>query len=254
MFSLSARFSESSFFAHVAVKERGIEFANSAQAIYDEWQSHPEDGVPLLRWVQGCILVAYYNQSSRSAWDSMPLIEACAELARKLGLDRVSSDLDPSQTLDSQDWIAKEEQRRAWWSIWELDAFNSVVSRRPLMINLSHSHTSLPVSDEVWYTGVPVASARFHADPLLCWKSLRDTPDKDERAWFLISNYIMVQTYALGFQTTTNDADIDKMETVIACFALLYEERFPIPVGHLVSRHTDCTRRNWVVFTYLMIY
>ncbi|CZR65129.1 uncharacterized protein PAC_15029 [Phialocephala subalpina] len=256
MMALSARFSTMSYFDGISLKERGSPFSRKAQMIYQETIQGFEPHVPTLKWLQGCILLAFYNQSCGPAvgCDLMPA--TCTRLAYSLGLHRIDEDscerkMHPK--FSSEGWISKEEQRRAWWSVWELDAFDSISSRRPFSIDKHRMSVFLPVSDEVWFSGTPTDSAILNTDILQCWKSLRDSDNRDERAWFLISNFITVQTLELCQQRHVPAKNITDVETVVSCFALLFHEKFGRSANQLVFDEQNYGKSNWLILTRLMI-
>jgi hypothetical protein len=146
-----------------------------------------------------------------------------------------------------------EEQRRAWWSVWELDAFDSIASRRPFSIDKHRMHVFLPVSDEAWFSGKQIESAILSPDILQCWKALKDSPNRDERAWFLISNFITVQALELCQQLHISKKTISDIETVVSCFSLLFHEKFRASNDQLIFGEANYGKSNWLVLTRLMV-
>jgi hypothetical protein len=57
-----------------------------------------------------------------------------------------------------EEWVQREELRRAWWLVWELDAFGSTISNRAYAINYKIMLVLLPVSDKSCFEESPVAS------------------------------------------------------------------------------------------------
>ncbi|KIM93634.1 hypothetical protein OIDMADRAFT_137263 [Oidiodendron maius Zn] len=251
MLALSARFSSSSYFGGMNPKERGSQFARQAQAIYHKMI---QDSIPhstSLVWLQGHILLAYYNQACRPALGCDLMVATCIRFAYDLGLHRI--DEDEPDSVDSEQWVRKEGQRRAWWCIWELDAFDSISSRRPFTINWNRVFVFLPVSDEAWFSNTPVRSAMLSSDLLQCWKALRDSPNQDERAWFLISNFILAQALELCQQRHVSLKSINDIETVVSCFSLLFHEKFRCGVKNPLLDDNTCSKSNWSTLTRLMV-
>ncbi|KPM34784.1 hypothetical protein AK830_g11791 [Neonectria ditissima] len=224
MMALSARFSTLSSFDGAGLKERGVPFSRKGRMIYQEMIRGSEPHGPSLKWLQGCILLAYCNQSCQAYTGCDLMAAICTRLAYSLGLHKVDDDPNPSPS--REEWICKEEQRRAWWSAWELDAFHSITSRRPFSIDKYRMCVHLPILDEAWFSGTLVESVNLNTDILQCWKSLRDSENQDERAWFLISNFITVQALELCQQRHVPIKDITQVETVVSCFSLLLHERY----------------------------
>ena len=258
MMALSARFSSMSFFDGTDIKDRCATFAYEAQLLFHETVVQPRLQPPSLVWLQGCVLLGYYIQSCRPVWGSELVITTCTRLAYSLKLHRVddeeSNTRDEATLSTSTDtFIAKEEKRRAWWSVWELDAFDSIVNRHPHTIDNSQVYVNLPISDQAWFQGTQAASNRLEPSISLCWKSLEDSPNKDERAWFLISNYILAQALALCQQRKSVESDIDDVETAAACFSNLFHATFRSSSSRLTFQQPDYAKSNWSVLTRLMV-
>jgi hypothetical protein len=73
---------------------------------------------------------------------------------------------DPSY---SDAWIRKEELRRLWWSILELETFVATLSRQPYLIERGEIKVFLPVSDKQWFSGDPIRSSPLHHEPGNVW-------------------------------------------------------------------------------------
>jgi hypothetical protein len=256
MMALSARFSTHVYFDGINLKERGSFFSRKAQMIYQETVQGFEPHVPTLKWLQGCILLAFYNQACRPAVGCDLMSATCTRFAYSLGLHRIDDNCcerDRFSRISGKEWIVKEEQRRAWWSVWELDAFDSISSRRPFSIDKHRMSVFLPVSDEAWFSGKPADSAILNTDILQCWKSLRDSKNRDARAWFLISNFIAVQALELSQQRHVTSKIITDVETVVSCFSLLFDEQFDGGANQLVFDEQNYGKSNWLILTRLMI-
>ncbi|KAH7018792.1 hypothetical protein EDB80DRAFT_869483 [Ilyonectria destructans] len=232
MMALSARYHPSPYYGDAPSKHRGVRFAERAQAIYDERSNANRQELKSLRWLQGCILLSFYNQACKPKGAATPK---------------------SSIVCDMQQWIRQEERRRAWWSIWELDCFNAVTYRCPPRIDRKNMHVFLPVSDTAWFNGSPMGSSLFSADVMLTWKCLRDSPNRDEYAWFLIGNYILIMAHELGQQRTSSCESIDILEMVLSSFALLFHEVFSDSTGRLAFSESTYARNNWLIFTRLSI-
>lgn len=167
MMSLSARFSTLPYFDGIPLKERGSTFSRKAQMIYQETVQGFEPHEPTLKWLQGCILLSYYNQSCRPAVGCDLMSATCTRLAYSLGLHKI--DEEPcdrriySKALNEA-WVSREERRRAWWSVWELDSYDSISSRLPFSIDTHRMSVFLPVSDEAWFSGIPTDSGLLITD------------------------------------------------------------------------------------------
>lgn len=207
--------------------------------------------------------MAYYNQACHPEWGLDGMVENCVRYALTLQLSAVDKDPIEISPLDSgipcidsaeDAWISQEERRRAWWSVWELDAFSAVSFRKPFLIDASQSCVRLPVSDEAWFPGKPVDSPIFNADLILCWKCLRDSPNQDPRAWFLISNFVMVQIHELGQKPKVMRRQLEDRESVLACFSVLFHDVFEQELQDLPLEEERYPRSNWLILSQLMIH
>lgn len=197
------------------------------------------------------VLLTYYNQSCRSTKGCDLMVTTCVRVAYDLGLHKL--DENEPDLENPEYWASKEEQRRAWWCVWELDTFDSISSRRPFTINWNRVSVCLPVSDEAWFAKMPIKSAMLSSDILHCWKALKDSPNQDERAWFLISNYILAQALELCQQRYVSSKSINDIETVVSCFSLLFHEKFRKTVNNLIFDDNTYGKSTWTILTQLMV-
>jgi hypothetical protein len=88
-------------------------------------------------------------------------------------LDLADINADKTQDLMLEEWVEKEEMRRAWWLVWELDAFGSTALNRPYTINWRRMAVTLPASDKAWSTEAPQPSVKLNTCPGQSWRSLQ---------------------------------------------------------------------------------
>jgi len=255
MFALAARFSTSKYFQDIDLKERGNIFAIKSQVVFREARLRAGSQYASLKWLQGCILLAYYHQACRPPWqEDFPLV-ACIRLAHRLELhsiDEMVPDLSDNTTVS--EWMSKEEKRRAWWVVWELDAFDAVMKHHPFLLDRNRMHVRLPVSDEDWFAGTPKASEAIIGDVSQCWRSLRDTPNKDPKAWFYISNYFLAQALELCQRRKVAHKSVRDLENAIICFSHLVHERFRVAPSAFPSDEDKIIYDNWLTMARLMLY
>lgn len=111
-----------------------------------------EDTEPPLGLLQALIL-ATYSQSIRGirarAWRSLGL---CVRIAHELGLHQIDEqrlkDGKDQEIVTQEQWMQDEEKRRAFWAIWEMDAFAAITRGLPPTFCLSTISTQLPSQDE----------------------------------------------------------------------------------------------------------
>jgi len=249
MFALSARFSNHPRFSNVPTFKRGHWFAEQARRLYTQERPTQAHSVTYL---QGCILLANYFYTSGPTPQGWVLIGVCVRLAYELGLSEI----------DDEDWtpvspignIDKEELRRAWWLVWELDTFASCVSRRPYAIDRKRMAVTLPISDEAWFSGTEIQSAELLYLPGQSWRSLAGCSNQDERAWFLVANHFMATIHDRLQQR--QDVSMDEKLTLqneIVCFKLALPATLRLEAENLIFTPETFAKCNWVIGIHLML-
>ncbi|EXK76585.1 hypothetical protein FOQG_18674 [Fusarium oxysporum f. sp. raphani 54005] len=248
IFALAARHSSSPWFRGIPAPDRGQSFAEHANRYYEK--SSPSDQGPTLEYLQGCILLAVYQYASGPSHRAWILAGVYVRLAYDLNLCNMD---EQDNWDDSQHWSYLEEQRRAFWLVWEVDSFGSVMSRRPSSINRSMMAVRLPVGDEAWFTGKPVKSPVIDPRPSEVWKILLDSSNQDERAWFLVANLLMsvASEFAAGRHTCQRDKE--ELIDAVTCFSLVISQRFNLETLESSSPSNDAARHNWVIGIHLML-
>lgn len=256
--SLSARFSTSSYWSGITPTERGEVFAQKAKAIFADATSQ-EDRTPTLSYLQGCILLAFYHHTNSPSSFGWMLSGVCMRLAYDLGINYVDEDVmsratsDACQWSSAEEWVEREEKRRAFWSVWELDAFPSTMSRRPYAIDRTQIKTMLPASDDNWFSGQPIASSFVGSEPETAWKSLQGSPNQTERAFFLVANSLMVLASDLLEQKNSSQKEREQIESALCCFALSLPEQFRVTANPPVFNEQTFARSNWIMATNIML-
>jgi hypothetical protein len=104
-----------------------------------------------------------------------------------------------------QQWVEEEERRRAWWAIWEMDLFASIIRRCPTGIDWSRNKTYLPVRDEDWAKGDPQASCYLELNVSQRWKSLEASHNESPKAWFLVISSLIKDAQTFTSPTGIED-------------------------------------------------
>ncbi len=261
--SFSARYSLDPYFESQPEKERGAPYALMAQCVLDEAHEYAESQMFTLEWLQGCILFAYYHLTCNPKQDTELLADKCFQIAYRLGLHELDMGTDENtsghgqsqsaELLPEEVWVTKEEQRRAWWLVWELDTFLSATLCYPSTIDRSRIHVLLPVSDEAWFTGVPAPSAPIHPDISVCWKNLVNLENRNERAWFLVSTHITTHVYELGQRAKIRRNDIEVLERARSSFSAVFQNEFGDSIKDPVFDDSNYARKNWLLLSQLML-
>lgn len=263
MIALTARFSSNTCFASMLPKEKGKVFARRATALYAQALQSDELNECSLPFLQGCILLAFYEQTHKITTQSWLLIGTCCRLAIDLGLNTVDQHRTcPGEAIsaqsgqDSEDtWTHREEKRRAWWAVWELDVFAATILRRPYSISKDQMDVLLPVSDDLWFSDTPAESILLQTDMLHSWQTLETFQNADERAWFLVTTYLMVRASDLAAQHSTATLEnIINFESTLNCFALLLPPSFHLDLIPTPFNESNFAANNWVVLTIFMLH
>lgn len=251
MFALAARFSKNPILCNEATIARGSRFATTAASIKEEVMKNIE--TPNLDFVKGCILLAFYHINSGELSLGSLLTSVSVRFAYDLGVDGVDGNSSLDADTFPEAWIQREERRRIWWSIWELDTFVSTLSRQPYAIERGQMDVFLPVSDEDWFSGIPTESQVLDHRLSSLWRSLENSKNQSHRAWFLISNYLMSCIALAGRQPSYKTSPIRaaELQTALCCLKLAIPAEF-----HLQDLYMDKTNFvsvNWIISTHLMI-
>lgn len=254
MFGLSARFSKAAVFSAENPVDRGNRFIERATALWEEMCRYQRESIRTLPCLQGLILLTFNVLQSGPSQQAWILSGACTRLAYDLDLHIIDNDLlsgDSDRREPSIDeWLLREEKRRAWWMIWEMDTFASTLSLRPFTIDGRFMQVLLPVSDKAWCDKIQIPSV-----PLIdmAWEKLCDSPNQDERAWFLICLSILRQAFEAALLPGTSKQALHDAEAAIGCFVLALPSTFQIEPGSIVFDETNFSRSNWVVCTLIAL-
>jgi hypothetical protein len=258
MFALAARFSTSEHFKDIPIYDRGELFASRAATIKDSIIKTVEE--PSLEFVKGCVMLAFYNFAAGQIGPASVLSSVCVRFAYELSLDEIDEDQMDEDGLatvnipeeSGESWLKKEEKRRLWWSIWELDTFASTCAFHPFNIERGEMKVLLPAPDHNWLCGIPIRSAFIDPRAEFAWKGLQMSPNHSTRAWFLVANYlkstIIIHSRRSFRHTTISRSRLD---------AALCNLKLSLPSDfHLRSLFLDADNyqeKYWVIATHLMI-
>lgn len=258
VFALAARFSKASFFTDSEVSTRGDIFAHRAAAIKDPILAEIEE--PPLDLVKACALLAFYNLTAGQTLPGALLTSLCVRFAYNLGLDEIDHEYDIdgslcSQSTDVKDvdaWVQKEELRRLWWSIYELDCFVSTLSCQPYGIERGAIKVFLPVSDHHWFNRIPLRSSYLIQDPRETWKSLQGCQNQSPRAWYLVTNYLKSCFADTDRQARRNTIEAQmELENALVCLKHALPMEFQL--RSLNIDESNFRTGNWIISTNFMI-
>ncbi|KAM0511793.1 hypothetical protein ACHAPE_009469 [Trichoderma viride] len=211
------------------------------------------EDAPSLCVLQALILSTFHqlSQDVRGlAWRSLGLcIRVAYELnLHKIDAERISNQSDNS-TYDKEQWTLDEERRRAWWAIWELDAFACTIRRLPTGLDLTQTKTFLPVSDEDWFGGTRQPSCCLDADPKARWKMLENCANQSWKSWYIVVNSMMRDAHLLSYCRGSLYMMTQLTKFMIYHYQMFWEGRTAEPAS-TVGLAEDSTDQQYPLPTY----
>lgn len=213
--------------------------------------------------LQTSILTTYYELVSGVRGIAWRSLGAAIRIAYELRLHLIDLPLKLSPTSTDSDsvdvWIAKEERRRAWWTLWELEVFAGFIRKCPLAMDIRQHATLLPSDDTRWFKGEKSPSCFLEPDPVLRWKTLKRSDNEGGRAWFIVINSLLNDahfltnasvpvdnfgeedstSYAPHHSTSKQMADqaskLAVLDNCISCFEMSLPQQFRFRPEHLRS-------------------
>ncbi|KAF4344795.1 fungal specific transcription factor factor [Fusarium beomiforme] len=126
---------------------------NIDSALYDTAKSFlaslESNGIVSLLCLQAMVLVALYEYSHAIYPAAWMTVGSCTRYSDILGLTPGDHSILGQPTT----WTEAEERRRVWWSIYALDKFVSMGSRKRCMLSDYQPDSKLPVDDDAWDRG-----------------------------------------------------------------------------------------------------
>lgn len=150
------------------------------------------DEPPPLFLLQSFILTTFQHLTRGVRGIAWRHLGTCLRLAYELDLHCIdASSEDSGSEYDASMSIEVEERRRAWWAIWEMDTFASIIRRSPTAINWHDNETFLPIKDDFWYNGTKQPSCFLAPKPMNRWRNLQKSGNESCKAWFIVVNSLM---------------------------------------------------------------
>jgi hypothetical protein len=179
-------------------------FATIASQRLRRAYTESEDLTPSLTLIQAYTLLSYFELTESVRPRSWRILGECVRIAYEIRLHAIDEDFDPDSDIsaigiDLEQWTMREEYRRAWWAIWEMDVFASTLRRLPTAIDWTQNFTLLPVPDSDWFSRSYQKSCFLASDPAIRWKDLTNSGNRSAKAWFILINSLMRNTQVLVF-------------------------------------------------------
>ncbi|KIV88355.1 hypothetical protein PV10_08046 [Exophiala mesophila] len=260
MLAVATRFSKSSYFDNVPPASRDDILTRRASALKDSILKNIQE--PSLDFVEACVILAFHHLSAGRIGPGSVLISVCIRFAYDLSLDVIDDDGNLFTVVDgcaekrvednSESWLKKEECRRLWWSIWELDIFISTLSIHPYGIARGEIKVLLPAPNDNWLRGVPTQSAFIHHHCESTWKSLINCPNQSARSWFLVANHIKSDIILHARRLSgTSAASKQMLEMNLCNFKLSLPSDFQLRSLYFTDDNQE--QNNWIVAIHLII-
>ncbi|EXJ63554.1 uncharacterized protein A1O5_11315 [Cladophialophora psammophila CBS 110553] len=180
-------------------------FINQALKYVDQAIYECEDMPISLPLLQALILITHWLLTQGVRGRAWRYLRVAVSSAYELNMHLIDANNCYDDQVDSAQWCEEEERRRAWWAIWEMDVFASVIRRCPTAIDWSQNETFLPSEDENWLKGEPQKSCTLRLDIIERYKVLEATGNQSPKAWFIVINSLMKDA-----QNITSPIGVDK--------------------------------------------
>ncbi|KAJ3458014.1 hypothetical protein MRS44_012123 [Fusarium solani] len=177
------------------------QFHKIATKALDDSLRETDDEAPSLSVLQAMVLCTFNELIRGVRGKGWRLLGSCVRVAYEQHLNLIDYGapiLPPRDEDGIRRWVGKEEERRCWWAIWEMDVFASTIKRCPLAIDWSVNETYLPIPDRDWFNGQYRQSSFLHPQPCERWKRLKKCDNDSPTAWFIVLNSIMRDAQALA--------------------------------------------------------
>ena len=164
------------------------------------------DSRPTLALLQAYALITFYETMTNARGRAWRSLGTCVRIAQEMELhltDAVLQGKSLAEQALTQDgsWSQKEEKRRAWWLLYDLDIFASTVRRRPTSIHDGDHAVLLPVSDTNWFEASYQGSCFLDPDPLHRTRKLIESGNSNGKAWYLVVKSLNHDAYTTANPT-----------------------------------------------------
>ncbi|CBF76215.1 fungal specific transcription factor domain-containing protein [Aspergillus nidulans FGSC A4] len=229
MFAFAVRFRPE----EMDVNRRAAWFLNVALQQIDVALDECGDETPPLCLLQAYVLAAHCQLTQGVLGRAWRTLGSCVRLAYEMNLHLVDvqGPRNAAAAVDIARWCSDEEQRRAWWAIWEMDVFATTIRRTPTAMDWSQIEILLPVDDEHWFQCQLQESCFFEPDPIRRWKMLESCGNQSPKAWFIVINSLMKEAQRIssprGIPSRSQSDQVDEahhqleiIANAIRCFQL----------------------------------
>lgn len=217
MFSFSARFRDRGLAGPLVDLPSPEYFHNIALRLTNDALEACSEETPPLCLLQAMILTTFQQLVTGVRGKAWRALGNCIRIAYELQLHLIDSkrndDMDSINERDVEKWVFEEEQRRAWWVLWEFDVFASTIRRLPTAIDWHQNETWLPIDDKDWFGDVFAPSCCLATDPQQRWKLLEKTGNKGGKAWFIVINSLVRNAQSLSALQSMSSSNSSRART-----------------------------------------
>jgi hypothetical protein len=217
--------------------ERGKGFAQLANKLLQDKISEDrnelvpgEIGEQSIQVLQAAALLSYEELGAGISRRAHYLISTCARMSYDYKLHEIdheeyrNSSMAPAILVNS-DWIRKEELRRLWWCIWDLDNFVCTATCRPRMMRTFKCQTKLPACDKGWFDGCEVPSGFLAGDLQRLTQSLNCYPLSSAMAYRIVSCHLLATL--IDTLDSESPSDVGDAISAIEDCATAWKESLP---------------------------
>ena len=256
IFALSARFSTSEELADEQPIRRGDRFACQAAQLLEHSSNQLDHSRPSMSFLQAMILLTFFTAQSGPSRQAWLRSGTCIRLAYELELhvsdaDIISGEVD-LHSLSCEEYSLREERRRAWWVIWDIDTFLSFMALRPSTAGHHKMQVLLPVPDEIWLTGKIVSSTYLEPENAMPWRRLSDSPTQSAWAWFLASTTLARQVTDIMLSPSPSEEVLEEVEAKLTCYTLALPESFRIDLNVVRLNSEQAQGMQWIISSLLL--
>ena len=249
IFALAARFSDKPYWEQLPTK-RGVPFADQARSVHDRLIRAAH--APSLRFLQGCILLTFHDLASKPSFQTWLGVSTCCRIAYSLSLHQIDKKSLMHEDQTPQRWAKKEEERRAWWALYQMDNFASIIASRPFNIDANRMNVMLPAADLDWFKYSPSPSVSLSARGL-GWQTVADREIRNPYAWYLVSNIMLRATHQEFNESDCSPEEVKILEASLHCLGLTLPSIFrDIHECYTTDDH-DFTDKNWAICALILV-
>jgi hypothetical protein len=257
MFGLAARFSNADYFTSEEPIHRGDHFISQAMTIYHQTYEDDSKYDCPLTYLSGMALLAYATLLEGLSWRSWILVGNSVRFAYAINLhdtdsDIISSLIDPAG-LSAEELPIREERRRLWWILWDMDTFVSSMLGRPFAIDERHMSVLLPIHDNAYMNDIKVSSVPMDHSAYTTCRQLQSSENNSEWAWFLACTAVLRQVLHTVSSPIPDEQACNDVEAVVGYFAIALPESFQLNPGSLLFDDTNFSASNWIMNTAVML-